>query len=1011
MECFYILRKKLLMKKLLLLFVLSLTSFTFLGQQITQFRQLNGHYDYTAIGNTLNEGPNFNGYCGILDESSANLNLGTEQTLISAMLYWSGSAPVGDFDVKLNGIDVSAQRTFSHVFNGQNYFAAYADVTDILEGIGNGAYTFSDMDIRNTISQYCGTNYGGWSIIVVYENPSLLLNQVIIFDGLESVSANSNILDIVLTDINAISDNLSKIGFLAWEGEAEIANGESLFINGNLMQNLPLNPQDNAFNGTNSYTNSNQLYNMDLDFYDLQGIIQPGDTEIDIQLTSYQDFIMVNNIITVVNSELPDGTVVIDDVGVSPLEDELEVTYTVSNVNSTNFLPANTSIAFFADDVLIAEEFTNQNIPIGGTLTDVVSIPIPISTPNNFTLKAVIDGNGMIPETDEDNNEFAFHISLSVIANPAPDLAACDIDNNGSEIFDLTVNDAIIFGSQNPADHQLTYHLSQTDALNGINAIANSSSYVAFAPSETIFARLEELATGDFDTTSFELIINPTPPDLGPFEMVLCDDELQGSTLTDGISTFDLTSLFNEIVNGDPSLTVEWFESYADEAVNAPIPNPSTFQNNSAPETVIARITSAFGCKTLVTIDLVVVPNPTPNFNPTPLEVCDDNNDGFSVFDLTSKDAEILNGQSNVQITYYEILEEAEVGVPGSEIPSPYVNIVPFNQLVYARVANLVPPEVLQCYTIVELELVVTEIPQITEPNNLFIDEGDGDGFAIFDFTVNIDVMLAGLNPADYTVSFYETSIDALSNENPIIDSNSYANISNPQTIYVRVENVNTGCFVVTSFEILTDETSPDADGDGIANEDEDINGNGDLNDDDTDGDGIPNYLDTDDDGDTVLTINETTGIGAGIAPNYIFIDTDGDGIENYLDNDDDGDGTLTIDEDYNNNGNPIDDDTNSNGIPDFLDDEVFLSVNSFDFDDWIIYPNPTSESFTVQSSKLILETTISIFDIQGKLLISEKMIPQNGKFTQNVSSLENGVYFVKISSEGNSIVKKLLKN
>lgn len=1002
--------KYLLMKKLLLLFVLSLSSLSFFGQQITQFRQLNGHYDYTALGNTLNASENNNGYCDILSESSANLNLAPQQSIVSAMLYWSGSA-IGDFDVKLNGIDVSAQRTFSHVYNSQVYFAAYADVTSLIETQGNGTYTFSDMDISDAIPFYCGTNYGGWSIIVVFEDPALLLNQVAIFDGLESVSANNNSLDIILTDINAISDQLSKIGFMAWEGDQQIATAESLFINNIQVDNPPLNPGNNAFNGTNSYTNSNQLYNMDLDFYDLTGIIQPGDTQIDIQLTSQQDFIMVNNIITVVNSELPDGTVVIDDVVVSPTQNEIEVTYTVSNVNSTNVLLANTSITFFADNVLIAEEFTNQDLPIGETLTEVVSISIPVGTPNNFILKAVIDGNGVIPETDEGNNEFELHISLSVIANPAPNLNACDNDNNGYEVFDLTVNDAIIIGSQNPAELQLTYHISQADALTGTNPIANPSNHVVVAPSEAIFARLEEIGTGDYDTTSFELIINPTPPDLGPFEMVLCDDELQGSTPTDEISTFDLTSLHDEVTNGDPELTVEWFYSYADEAANLPIPNPTTFQNTSGPQTVIGRVESAFGCKTLVTLTLVVMPNPTPNMNPTPLELCDDDDDGLvGGWDLTVADFDIIGGEPDVNIRYYETLQNAQNGIPGTEIAGLYTNTVPFIQTVYARVTKSVPPNLLPCYTIVELELIVIEIPPIIQPNNLFINEGDGDGFAIFDLTVNEAVILGGLNPADYVVSFYVSLADAIINVNPIIVPTSYVNTSNPQTIFVRVENVNTGCYVVTSFEILTDETTPDADGDGIANEDEDLNNNGDLNDDDTDGDGIPNYLDSDDDGDTVQTIDETTGIGAGVAPNYIYIDTDDDTIENYLDNDDDGDDTLTIDEDYNNNGNPIDDDTNANGIPDFLDDEVFLSVNSFGFEDLSIYPNPTSESFTVQSSQLVLETAISLYDLQGKLLFSEKMLPQNGKLTMEVSSLEKGIYFVKISSEGNSIVKKLIK-
>ncbi|MDN3723828.1 T9SS type A sorting domain-containing protein [Aequorivita sp. SDUM287046] len=202
-----------------------------------------------------------------------------------------------------------------------------------------------------------------------------------------------------------------------------------------------------------------------------------------------------------------------------------------------------------------------------------------------------------------------------------------------------------------------------------------------------------------------------------------------------------------------------------------------------------------------------------------------------------------------------------------------------------------------------------------------------------------------------------------------------------------------------------------DYDEDGVFNVDEDLNNNGNPDDDDTDGDGIPNYLDTDDDGDTVETIDEITGIGAGVAPGYIYIDTDGDNIENYLDNDDDGDGTLTIDEDYNNNGSPIDDDTNANGIPDFLDDEVSLAVNFLTFEDLHIFPNPTSESFTIQATKLNSEVTISLYDIQGKLLRTEKMLPQNGRITMEISSFEQGIYLIKISSEGNSVVKKLIKN
>ncbi|WP_096087116.1 VWA domain-containing protein [Agaribacterium haliotis] len=54
-----------------------------------------------------------------------------------------------------------------------------------------------------------------------------------------------------------------------------------------------------------------------------------------------------------------------------------------------------------------------------------------------------------------------------------------------------------------------------------------------------------------------------------------------------------------------------------------------------------------------------------------------------------------------------------------------------------------------------------------------------------------------------------------------------------------------------------------------------------------------------------------------------LLIDTDNDGLPNYIDSDDDGDGVLTFEEDYNANGNLNDDDTDRDGIAEYLDAEV----------------------------------------------------------------------------------------
>ncbi|WP_405398189.1 FKBP-type peptidyl-prolyl cis-trans isomerase [Maribacter sp. Asnod2-G09] len=86
-------------------------------------------------------------------------------------------------------------------------------------------------------------------------------------------------------------------------------------------------------------------------------------------------------------------------------------------------------------------------------------------------------------------------------------------------------------------------------------------------------------------------------------------------------------------------------------------------------------------------------------------------------------------------------------------------------------------------------------------------------------------------------------------------------------------------------------EPDSDLDGDGIPSILEDLNGNGFLNDDNTNEEAeadvrtyVANYLDPDDDGDGILTIDEIELDADG---NFVgFLDTDGDGTPDHLDND-----------------------------------------------------------------------------------------------------------------------------
>jgi hypothetical protein len=156
------------------------------GQDVTLYSQLNGRYDYVAIGNTLNieeNGPNSN--CAILTSSSANLNLESDQIIQAAYLYWAGSG-AGDFDITLNTTSVSAERTFSDALDEERqFFAAFADITSQVIEEGNGLYTLSDLDLTTVIPPYCptGTNFAGWAITIIYEDSDLPLNQINVYES------------------------------------------------------------------------------------------------------------------------------------------------------------------------------------------------------------------------------------------------------------------------------------------------------------------------------------------------------------------------------------------------------------------------------------------------------------------------------------------------------------------------------------------------------------------------------------------------------------------------------------------------------------------------------------------------------------------------------------------------------------------------------------------------------------------------------------------------------------
>lgn len=505
------------------------TSYSF-SQEIQLFQQFNGRYDYLAFGNTLNPLENNidRDFCDILPESQADLLLPANTNIVAAYLYWAGSGE-GDLEVNLNDAPIIADDTYLVEYNDSTYgtlyyFSCYTDITDLITSTGNANYTLSNLDISETLANnigYCRirTNFAGWCVYVIYEDNQLPLNQVNLFQGLEIINRNVREKTILLDNINVLDNNGAKIGFLAWEGDANLNYGESLLINNNILSNPPLNPANNAFNGTNTFTNSNMFYNGDIDVYDIQNNINIGDTSVEIKLTTgdfdifgnlQADLIIINNIITVLNSQLPDATVQINNINLECGNRQVILDYTIYNTNSTDVLPANVPIAIYANNEFIANTFTNTELAIGASENDQITATIPESLPNNVTITMVVDdtgnGSGTIIELNELNNQTNQNIQLLEINyTPLQPLTNCD-DGFNLAYFDLSSQLDII-----ETNGQATsFYETLEDLQNEANEILNATYYQNTMVPQTIYLRVEGQPC--YEVYYFHLIVENCPP-------------------------------------------------------------------------------------------------------------------------------------------------------------------------------------------------------------------------------------------------------------------------------------------------------------------------------------------------------------------------------------------------------------------------------------------------------------------------------------------------------------------
>ena len=531
---------------------------------------------------------------------------------------------------------------------------------------------------------------------------------------------------------------------------------------------------------------------------------------------------------------------------------DLDITYGDPNYNVTYFLTFNDANSFTNP---LPINYTNISNPqtfytrIGDNNTGCAGInsfeinvlPAPLTTtPSDVTVcesnptgVTIIDLTAKIPEVVSNTSGLNITFHTSLVDAEANSNALSNVSNYSSgsqtffirvensatgcyavESFDLIINTLPVFQTisdyricENASDgigdfmfatkdneilqgqpgKQVLYFLTQNDADNRTNIINKNSPYQNVSNPQTIFVRVENLSDQScYGTSSFVVDVGTNPAYNEPIDWFVCDD-----ITNNGSEIFDLNGKITEITQGiNETLEVNFYTSQ-NNAINGTNPLPLQFQNSVNPQEVFVSISSGTSCISITSFVINVIAAPDANES-EPLQICDSNYDGFATFDLTASEVDILDvRQNNILVEYFETLNDLDNQVNQIQNPQTYTNISN-PQTVYVRVTNTVS----NCYLAIDLDLVVNFAPVLNNLNQIEICDNANSYFDLNE----VNSMLIN-NSNNLSITYYTMANNAQLGINPISTDYTYQTFND--TLYVRVENTDTGCFTTQSFQLV----------------------------------------------------------------------------------------------------------------------------------------------------------------------------------------------------------------
>ncbi|GAA4306469.1 hypothetical protein GCM10023163_31590 [Aestuariibaculum suncheonense] len=287
-----------------------------------------------------------------------------------------------------------------------------------------------------------------------------------------------------------------------------------------------------------------------------------------------------------------------------------------------------------------------------------------------------------------------------------------------------------------------------------------------------------------------------------------CDEDNNGST------RFDLT-LQHSLINTSSDVTITYHASLTEaESGTQAITFLNAFESSNT--TIYARVENNFNsdCYAISSFNLEVYNSafPLDSVNIVPIQECDDTSagtdtDGFKIMDITQRETEILNGQSNSDFTLTYFTD----ALYANQIfnPETFENTITGGQTIYVRMRN---NNFSDCYADTSFQIEIQKLPEVNMPGIYSqCDDASNDGLALFNLTLN-DIK-EEINPnyitGSLTFTYYNNQNEAENKGSNITSPESYTNqlAFTNETIWIRVENPS-GCHRVVPLELQVNPSS-----------------------------------------------------------------------------------------------------------------------------------------------------------------------------------------------------------